>query len=124
MARKIASAAQVRSFVSAQGIDVKPGRLSAQVIDAFNKGQKEFTYTPGVKPAETVKVTAMRTTESGRRVPVTKNVSVSMVRAAAAAAGVELGSRGRVSSLAQQATVTGDWSAFRTDADAAIDMTE
>lgn len=115
MARIVATPADVRSFAAKKNIPVtSTGRLSAELIEAFNTGQKTHTYSIGVRPVQTVKVTGRRKLDNGKTIPVTKNISTAMVRAAAADAGVSLGRRGRVSSAAVQATISGDWSAFLT----------
>jgi len=74
------------------------GQFHPAVIAAFNKKhpRRKYARSAYVNPGATRKVTAVTTNPSGRKTPVTKTVVVSEARAAAKAAGVPLGDKGRV----------------------------
>ena len=121
MATKIVSANVVREWAKGQTIAGLPeghkiavqGRLHPLVREAFNKAHKgKAKYEVGHKTPKTVKVTAVSVGANGRKRPVTKNVVVSEARAAALAAGVNVGERGRLTKAVQTAFVTGDWSSL------------
>jgi len=85
------------------------GRLHPLVREAFTKANKGVRYDVGHKEAKTVKVTAVKTTESGRKVPVTKKVNISEARAAAKKAGVLVGERGMPQKAILLAFARGDF---------------
>lgn len=95
MAARTASPAEVREFAASKGIKVGTrGRFSAELIADFNKGRK-VKYTPrAFKP--TVKVTALRENAKGGKTPVSRQINVAEARAYAAANGLKVGTRGRV----------------------------
>lgn len=117
MSRKItsATAADVRAWATVNGITVRPGRLSSDVVKAFHDANKGSRYVVGYVEPQPVRVTAIRVSPTtGRKTPVTRSLTIGDVRAAATAAGVTLGARGRVSSAAWQAAASGNWDTFLT----------
>ena len=95
------TATTVREWASRKGIEVAAhGRLSAEVIEAFNKGRKN-TYAPTMVQADVsrvIEVPGFRIGKNGRKVRVTEKVTNAEVRTWAIAAGlVNEGSRGRLS---------------------------
>jgi hypothetical protein len=86
---------EVRAFAEAAGL-VKPGQrglLPEAAIKAFNKGKKkDKQYDPHKHFAPTVVCVG----KVKGRPPVRKTVAVPVLRAAAAAAGVKIGERGRI----------------------------
>lgn len=93
--RRLSSPADVRAWARENGMTVgERGKLPPEVIKEFNKAHKNAPY----KQAEfvpTVNVRGVRVV-NGRKVPIQQNVNLTEVRAAAAAAGVEIGARGRI----------------------------
>jgi hypothetical protein len=85
------------------------GRLHPAVRAAFDKAHKGVRYEVGHKEAKTVKVTAIKTTDKGRKVPVTKNVNISEARKAAKAAGLPVGERGMPNKAILLGFVRGDF---------------
>ena len=86
-----ATAAEVRAFARATGLAVgERGRFSPEVIEAFN-AQAEVPYVEGGH-RHTVEVTA----KSKNHRKITRRVDPAEVRAAAKAAGMEVGERGRL----------------------------
>lgn len=71
------------------------GKFSAKVITLFEKENKGKRYVEKLVP--TVRVKGVRVSESGRKVPVTVVATMSEIRAFAAAEGLPIGERGRVS---------------------------
>lgn len=111
--RKNVPASEVRTWLMANPVDGEKvgtrGKFSEAQIKRFrdaNKG-KTFEHT-AFRP--TRKVTAVRVTESGRKQPVTMNVNLPEVRAAAQAAGIPLGDRGRIPQTVLTAFVAGSLS--------------
>lgn len=99
---KTPTAADVRAWARGKGLivaDSDRGRLSAEVIAAYNKGRKH-TYAPTMVQASAVKVMDIpgyKIGKNGRKTRVTfHNVPVSEVRAWAQANGYEVGARGRI----------------------------
>lgn len=97
-----ASPADVREWARANGHTVGTrGRFAPDLIKAFNASHglkyREAEHVP------TVEVTAKP--EKGRKV--TRKVNIALVREAAAAAGVPVGKRGRISQEVIQAYVLG-----------------
>ena len=97
-----ASPADVRAWARENGHKVGTrGRFAPDLIRAFNASHglkyREAQHVP------TVEVTAKP--EKGRKV--TRKVNISLVREAAAAAGVPVGKRGRISQEVIQAYVLG-----------------
>jgi hypothetical protein len=111
---KFAPASAVRAFAAEQGIPMgSRGRLNPVAVEAFNKANKKSRVQFAEKAYKpTVAVRAIKTHDSGRKTPVTKAVNVAEVRAAALAAGVEVGKRGRLTQPILAAYVTGDWSSL------------
>ena len=96
MAKQVV-ASTVRAWAVEQGLTVgSRGRLDPKVREAFEKAHKGQKYTEGNKSPKTVKVTATSVSAKGRKTPVTKVVDIAEARAAAQAAGVSVGARGRV----------------------------
>ena len=86
-----ATAAEVRAFARAQGITVgKRGRFAPTLVKAFNDANPVKYVEAGHVPAREVTVTAANHRKVIRR------VNPAQVRAAARAAGVEVGERGRL----------------------------
>ena len=85
------------------------GRLNPAVRVAFDKTHKGVRYEVGHKEAKTVKVTAVKTNDKGRKVPVTRKVNISEARAAAKAAGLPVGERGMPSKAILMGFVRGDF---------------
>lgn len=97
-----ATAAEVRAFARANGIEVgKRGRFAPSLVEAFN-AQAETPYVEAGH-VHTVTVTA----KSKNHRTVTRNVSPAAVRAAAKAAGVEVGKQGRLPRSLMEAYVLG-----------------
>lgn len=125
MATKTVSANVVREWAKGRTIEGLPeghkiavqGRLHPAIRDAFNAAHKgKAKYEVGHKTPKTVKVTAIRVNDKGRKTPVTKNVVVSEARAAALAAKVpNVGARGRLVEPVLQAFVLGDFSTLTTE---------
>lgn len=85
---------EVRAWLREQGEQVgSRGRLSAEQIGAFEKATGK-RYEVG--HVATRRITGVRVTDSGRKVPVTVNASIGEVRAWAQSAGLDVGSRGRI----------------------------
>lgn len=98
------SPATVRSYFAAQGTPIaSTGRIKDSDVKAYNKANKGRPYRPTEYKGETVTVTAKP--EKGRSV--TRKVYVSEVRAAALAAGVKVGERGRLPKGVAEAHVLG-----------------
>lgn len=108
--KKVANPSNVREWAKealskGQTIDGLPegytvgdrGRLHPAIREAFNKSHKSVKYTENVHAPKTVTVKTFRESTNGRKTPLVKQVVVSEARAAALAAGVALGKRGRVS---------------------------
>lgn len=124
MSKKIVTAATVRTWAKSTDLSTveglpaghviaRQGRLHPSLVKAFNAAHKgKAEHVQGTKIPKTVKVTTVRVSEKGRKTPVTKNVVVSEARAAALAAGVQVGKRGRVTPQVLAAFATGDFSAF------------
>lgn len=86
-----ATPAEVRAFARAQGLPVGTrGRFAPSLVKAFNDQSKVKYVEAGHIPAREVTVTAANHRK------VTRRVSPAQVRAAARAAGVEVGDRGRL----------------------------
>lgn len=97
---KTPTADDVRAFARAKGLEVADhGRLSAEVIAAYNKGRKNV-YSPTMVQASTIKtvdVPGYKIGKNGRKTRVTfRNVPVSEIRAWAQEAGFPVGARGRI----------------------------
>lgn len=86
------------------------GRLHPAIRKAFD-AQRGVRYEVGHKQPKTVKVTAVRTTDNGRKVPVTKHVNISEARKAAQKAGVPVGERGMLNKAILLGFVRGDFAA-------------
>jgi hypothetical protein len=87
--------------VTVDGVEVelsigKRGKLSDNVIKAFEKANKRTVYVPGF--VESRKITGLREDANGRKRPVTVTATLPQVREWAAAEGLAIGERGRVSS--------------------------
>ncbi len=92
-----ASPAAVRAFATEQGLTVGArGRFSQDLVDSFNKGRRSEQKYVAATHVKTIKVSGTRVSSNGRKTPVTLNATHGQVRAAAQAAGVELGARGRI----------------------------
>lgn len=108
--RKIASPAVVRQWlldnpVEGQTVGAR-GKFSAEQITRFNKGQRVYKFETGTfKPTRSV--SAIRITDKGRKVPITKQVNLTEVREEAKKAGVVLGQRGRIPAKVLEAFVAG-----------------
>lgn len=86
-----ATPAEVRAFARAQGIAVgSRGRFAPTLVKAFNDANSVKYVEAGHIPAREVTVTAANNRK------VTRRVNPAQVRAAAKAAGVEVGERGRL----------------------------
>jgi hypothetical protein len=104
MARKTVNGAAVRAWAQTDegaaalaeaGLTVgSRGRFSQAVQDLFRKSTGS-AYEVG--KVTTVKVSGIRVSESGRKVPVQVNATLSELRAFGRENGFEVGSRGRVS---------------------------
>lgn len=87
---------EVRAWAKAEGLAVgERGRFSAELVEAFHKANKKVRYTANFVP--TRKISGVRETESGRKVPVTVTATLAQVREFAQAEGLAIGARGRVS---------------------------
>lgn len=88
------------------------GQFHPAIIAAYNKAHPRAKYVRSayVDPGATRKVTAFKRNAKGGKTPVTKTVVVSEARKAAKAAGVPLGSQGRVPVAVLKAFVVGDFS--------------
>lgn len=89
------TAADVRAFALAQGITEgygSRGRIAPTVVEAFNKGKRGTARYAEKAVTKVVEVSVKP--EKGRTI--VRTVSVEQVRAAARAAGVEVGARGRL----------------------------
>lgn len=99
MARRPATAAEVRSYLASQGVEVgSRGLLSAAQVTAFHKGNPGRSYNPGVAEGKRTTLTIRR---NGRKATVT--LPTSEVRAKAVALGQSVGLRGAVPAAAQAA---------------------
>jgi hypothetical protein len=86
-----ATPAEVRAFARAQGLPVgKRGRFAPSLVKAFNDASPVKYVEAGHVPAREVTVTAANHRK------VTRRVNPAQVRAAAKAAGIEVGARGRL----------------------------
>lgn len=100
MARQITppTADDVRAWGRARGFQVADrGRLSHELIAAYNKGRKHTfvqTHAPVAQPITVV--VGSKADKRGREKPVTETVTAGPIRAWAKANGVELGQRGRI----------------------------
>ena len=93
--RKVARPADVRAWAREQGMTVgERGKFPPDVIKAYNKAHKHAPYRQA-EFVPTVNVRGIRVV-NGRKVPVQQKVSLTEVRKAAEAAGVEIGARGRI----------------------------
>ncbi len=102
--KKIVSADVVRAWASEQGLTVgKRGRLAPEVREAFAEAHPKQKYVVGHKTPKTETVVAKR---QGKP-PVRRNVVAAEVRQAAAAAGVPVGKRGRLTAEVKAAFVLG-----------------
>lgn len=107
---KVSPASAVRSFAATAGIPVGArGRLNPAAVKAFNKANPrskyvEATYLP------TVSIKAIKTHANGHKTPICKSVNPATVRAAARAAGVVVGKRGRLDVEVMRAYITGSLS--------------
>ena len=107
-ASNVPTPADVRAFAVKNDLPAggARGRLPQATIDAFNKGRKNV-YVPGAPRPAKIKVSGVRTNARGRKTPVTMNATHGEVRAAAEAAGVSLGARGRIPSPVLSAFASG-----------------
>jgi hypothetical protein len=105
----VVSADEVRAWAAKRGIEVAAhGRLSAEVVAAFNKAHKVRQYVvTRHQPARVVKVSGLRK-KGNRSIPVTLNTTYPEVRAWAFTKGYTLGERGRI-----PATVLSEFAAAR-----------
>lgn len=94
---RIVSAEVVREWAAKRGIAVaEHGRLSAEVVAAFNKAHKAQSYVvTRSQPARVVKVAGTRS-KGNRKYGFTVETTYPAVRKWATAAGFSLGSRGRI----------------------------
>ena len=99
----------VREWAASEGIVVSDrGRLSKDLVSKFNKDRKgRNRYLPAPRAA-VVKVTAVRTNDNGRKIPVTANVNVTELRNQLVQAGLSPGTRGRLSQATLKAFVSGE----------------
>lgn len=111
--RKNVPASEVRAWLrdNAEAVGVPApgarGKLSEAQIKAFEKHNKGKAFSHAAyKPVR--KVTAVVTSDNGRKRPVTKNVNLPEVRAAAIDAGIPLGDRGRIPGKVLSAFVAGE----------------
>lgn len=120
MATKIVTASVVRNWANTTDltkIEGLPenyavgtrGRLHPAVRAAFDKAHKGVRYEVGHKEAKTVKVTAIKTSDKGRKVPVTKKVDIAAARKAAEDAGLPVGKRGMPSKAILMGFARGDF---------------
>lgn len=104
---KTAAPSEVRAWARENGHTVGDrGKMPPAVIAAFNKAHPRRKYDEG-KHVPLVKVTGVRQDKNGRKRAVTQNVNYTEVRAAAQAAGVPVGERGRIPSTVLSAFVAG-----------------
>lgn len=71
------------------------GRFAKDLVDAFHAANKKARYT--ANHVETRKISGIRETSNGRKIPVTVTATLAEVRAFAKAEGMPIGDRGRVS---------------------------
>lgn len=92
------TADDVRAWGRNKGFTVADkGRLSHELIAAFNKGRKNtFTQTHAPIPKPITVVVGSTQTKSGRSKPVTETVTAAPIRTWAREQGIELGQRGRI----------------------------
>lgn len=96
---RVASAADVRAWAIAQGLDEgfgTRGRLSAEVVDAFNKGRR-VKYVEGEAPVQTVTVEFPGTDARGRKRTVKREVPIQAARKYGQEQGLTTSTRGRLS---------------------------
>lgn len=93
------TATDVRVWAARKGIEVAAhGRLSAEVIDAYNKGRKNTYSATMVQPnlSPVLSVPGYKIGKGGRKTRVTEKVTASEVRAWARDNGIDVGDRGRI----------------------------
>lgn len=100
--KNTATAADVRAWALKNDLPAggSRGRLPADTVEAFNAAN-DATYAPAGERKR--KVTAMRVTDKGRKVPVTRTVNVADVREFAVENGLAKPGRGRLPEAAFQA---------------------
>lgn len=92
------TADDVRAWGRNKGFTVADrGRLSHELIVAFNKGRKNtFVQTHAPVPQPITVVVGSTQTKGGRTKPVTETVTAAPIRAWARERGIDLGNRGRI----------------------------
>lgn len=102
---KVVAAAEVRAWAANKGLPVKDtrGRLSTEVVEAFNKAHKSKVYRPG-GPERTITVKVPTTDAKGRNITKAVKVPAADLRAAIGAEG----KRGRVPAEAAREFVIGN----------------